>query len=84
MLAEPAVAKSSDDCAECGYPLDPLYRNILITIHENGTATSSYVCFVCQAMNVAADSPYFQNIQAEEERRKKHIRNLKPGANYLD
>lgn len=75
---------SNDTCAECGVPLRPIYPNILITIHQDGTATSSYVCFACDAMHGAAATPYFDRLEIEYGRTLREIKRLKPGANYLE
>lgn len=84
MCLGPTVEKNSNVCSDCGIPLDSLYRNILITIHHDGTATSSTVCFVCHAMSGAANTPYFDKAEAEYEHRKRKIKSLRPGGDYLD
>lgn len=74
----------SNNCSDCGLPLDPVYRNILVTIYPDGTARSSYVCFVCHAMSTAADTDYFLRLAKEHAERVRHVKRLKPGADYLN
>lgn len=82
MRAVPIGAKSNN-CADCGCPLDALYRNILITVYPDGTATSTEVCFLCHAMSTAADTDYFLKLAKEYQEQVQKIKRLKPGADYF-
>jgi len=70
-------------CDICHIPLDPLYVHLLIQIHSDGTATSHYVCAVCDAMVKCADTPYFDRLERDYDRYCRRINNLRSNGNYL-
>ncbi len=61
-----------------------VFIHIWIQINLDGTAASHCVCAMHDGMLRAADTPYFDQIEREYNAEVRRIRNLKPGANYLD